>query len=117
MYVEILNDRGEINSTLFLQYKENKLDEYVLEWNPDYRMDKKDDGADHNMPIRISRNERLTRIINPLQVRLEMIKEQSDPIANRPFLAIKSLTTNNDLIDSVWIGILDINSKRVTHCH
>lgn len=117
MYVEILNDRGEINSTLFLQYKENKLDEYFLEWNSDYRMDKEDNGADHNMPIRVSRNERLKRIINPLQVKMELIKEQNCPISSKPFLGIKSLTTNNDLIDSVWIGILDINSKRVTQCH
>jgi hypothetical protein len=66
MYVEILNDRGTINSTLFIQYKENKYDEYVLEWNPNFTMDKKVDDTDLNMPIRVSRNERWKRVVNPL---------------------------------------------------
>ena len=66
------------------------------------------------MPIRISRNERWKRVINPLQVKFELIKEQNDPICNRPFLGIRK---SDDKIDSVWIGILDINEKRVTDCH
>ena len=96
MYCEILNDEGQINSTLFIKYdgtgiEPEKLDEFVLEWNKDFKMDKTDNDKDvHNQPIRVSYNERWKRVINPLQVRLELLKEQEEDMVSRPFIGIKS---------------------------
>ena len=57
MYTEIKNDKGEINSTLFIHYNgvgldqfnlkykpdekttKRQWDEYVLTWNDEFRMD------------------------------------------------------------------------------
>lgn len=48
---------------------------------------------------------------------MELMKEQGQGMPNRPFIAIKSRTTDAKLVDSVWIGILNIDKKRVNHCH
>jgi hypothetical protein len=41
MYVKIKNDQGETNTTLFIKYDGtgDKLEEFNLEWNPDFKMD------------------------------------------------------------------------------
>jgi hypothetical protein len=65
---------------VFLKYDGigEKWEEYCLEWNPEFRMAEQDnvDLEKENQPIRTSRNERLKRIINPLQIKLELMKEQ-----------------------------------------
>ena len=44
------------------------------------------------------------------------MKEQAQAMTSRPFVGLKSKPENNKLLESVWIGILDIDKKKVCHC-
>ena len=72
--------------------------------------------SDLEMPIQVSRDERWKTEINPLQIKMELIRTKEDSMHNRPFLGIKYQTVESEKIESVWFGILDINEKKVTHC-
>ena len=44
------------------------------------------------------------------------MKEQGQSMTSRPFVGIKSQPENIKLFESVWIGILDLDKKKVDHC-
>ena len=117
MFVNVKNDDGHINSTVFIRYEvgESNWDEYTLVWNHNYNLDDKDDEFNTNLPIKVistnagKRGERYKRLINPLQIKLELLKEHSQNKPTRPFLAIKSNIDNKDIVESIWIGVLDLD--------
>lgn len=115
MFVQLRNDFGEINSTLFLQYNGGSKptdsngvdwDEYVLAWNPKVKITE----GDNVFPIIINRKERMKRIRNSFQIKLQLLNFHEAPEDEVPFVGIKYHELGDtSKIKSLWLSVLNYN--------
>ena len=139
MYCNVMSYDGKINTVIFLKYFEEKeklelnkkltiqrypllegdLLEYVLEWNPKFRMDDVS-REECNFPIRIQRkkviNDRWKRVVNPLFVQFDLLRSQTEVFLTRPFLGIKRSDDATRKYEAICLGVLDCENIKIVNC-